>query len=133
MTYAPEPKTESPPPPQEAAAATETKVAHDRTRKERDEEYRADTAAKDSTGTAAGRNVQNIPSARRGVVTVERDDAELAKKAKTSAEIRSVAGRQFRRDGNSWVDTAYEEGRATVVVKRGSAATITVLVTSTPK
>lgn len=38
----------------------------------------------------------------------------------TSAETRSVGGRQFRREGGAWVDTAYTAGRATVNVSRGS-------------
>jgi hypothetical protein len=37
-----------------------------------------------------------------------------------STETRSVGGRQFRREGSAWVDTAYNAGRATVNIKRGS-------------
>jgi hypothetical protein len=31
-----------------------------------------------------------------------------------------VGGRQFRQQGNAWVDTAYTQGRATVNITRGS-------------
>jgi hypothetical protein len=37
-----------------------------------------------------------------------------------SEETRSVAGRQFRRQGGAWVDRAYASGRATVNIARGS-------------
>jgi hypothetical protein len=37
-----------------------------------------------------------------------------------SNETRSVGGRNFRRQGSAWVDTAYTQGRATVNVTRGS-------------
>lgn len=37
-----------------------------------------------------------------------------------AAETRSVGGRQFRREGGAWVDTAYTSGRATVNINRGS-------------
>ena len=41
-------------------------------------------------------------------------------KAKDDDETRSVGGRSFRRDGNRWIDTAYESGAATINVRRGS-------------
>lgn len=37
-----------------------------------------------------------------------------------SSATRGVGGRQFRRQGSTWVDTAYAQGRATVNVTRGS-------------
>lgn len=36
------------------------------------------------------------------------------------SEMRSVSGKQFRRQGNAWVDTAYESSQATITVRRGS-------------
>lgn len=36
------------------------------------------------------------------------------------AETRSVGGRQFRREGGVWIDTAYRPGQATVSVRRDS-------------
>ncbi len=37
-----------------------------------------------------------------------------------AAETRSVAGRQFRREGGAWVDTAYDSSRSLTNVARGS-------------
>ena len=37
-----------------------------------------------------------------------------------SAETRSVGGRQFRRQGSAWVDTAYNSSRSTINMARGS-------------
>src|SRR6185503_1133357 len=43
------------------------------------------------------------------------------KKSKSQeVETRTVAGRQFARDGNTWVDTAYDSSRPTINVARGS-------------
>ena len=41
------------------------------------------------------------------------------KKANES-EVRTVMGRHFTREGDAWVDTAYEPSRAMVHVARGS-------------
>jgi len=38
----------------------------------------------------------------------------------TEVETRSISGRRFIREGDTWVDTAYESPRATVKVVRGS-------------
>lgn len=45
-----------------------------------------------------------------------------ADKGKNSKEVesRTVAGRRFVRDGNTWVDTTYDSSRATTRVARGS-------------
>lgn len=37
-----------------------------------------------------------------------------------STETRSVGGRRFRRQGNAWIDTAYNSSRSTINVARGS-------------
>ncbi|MCA1631271.1 MAG: hypothetical protein LC774_13205, partial [Acidobacteria bacterium] len=36
------------------------------------------------------------------------------------AEARTVAGRKFRRQGDSWIDTGYNSSQATTVVRRNS-------------
>ena len=38
----------------------------------------------------------------------------------SDAETRKVSGRRFRRQGNAWIDTAYDSSRATTSVARGS-------------
>jgi len=39
---------------------------------------------------------------------------------KDNSEIRSIAGRRFRKEGSTWVDTAFESSRHTVNLTRGS-------------
>ena len=43
-----------------------------------------------------------------------------SKKDSDSDEMRSVSGKQFRRQGNVWIDSNYESSRATINVTRGS-------------
>ncbi len=51
----------------------------------------------------------------------ENKKAKVEDKAKPSeVETQYVSGRTFAREGNAWVDTAYESSRATIKVKRGS-------------
>jgi hypothetical protein len=117
--YAPEPSVQSPP--AKTESADESRVAREREQKEREEDRRADTRqVKDSAGAVASRSAQNLPAARPSAQ--EQNEVAFAeeKQAKRSGEIRSVAGRQFRREGDAWVDTAYDSYRATVIIKRGS-------------
>jgi hypothetical protein len=65
--------------------------------------------------TAAARRRGGGPAKTEG--KVERESAPADESA---GEKRSVAGRTFRRQGNAWVDTAYDSSRATVNVARGS-------------
>jgi hypothetical protein len=54
---------------------------------------------------------------------VESRTASRAKSKKDSEdedETRTVSGRRFRRQGNAWVDIAYESSRRTINVTRGS-------------
>lgn len=48
------------------------------------------------------------------------DTSTASRAGARSAETRNAGGRQFRREGGAWVDTAYSSGRATVNIKRGS-------------
>lgn len=126
-SYAPEPTTGPPaeaPPPPKATVTTTTEVAQQREKQaERDEEaQRADSkVAKDtSEGRTAARSMSNLPMVG-GLARPQKNEAlAKEKRARSSTEIRSVAGRQFRREDDSWIDTAYEAGSATVVVRRGS-------------
>jgi len=43
-----------------------------------------------------------------------------SKKDSDSDEMRSVSGKQFRRQGNAWIDSNYASSRATINVTRGS-------------
>ena len=60
---------------------------------------------------AAGTTVQSAQ-----VKRTQRDDVDET----DSAEIRSVAGRRFRKQDNFWIDVAYRSGTSTVNVSRGS-------------
>lgn len=73
--------------------------------------------AKLGAGSVAG-NVQGnrTEEARRGSGASGR----VEKKTESETETRAVAGRRFRRQGNVWVDTAYESSRPTINVARGS-------------
>jgi hypothetical protein len=46
--------------------------------------------------------------------------SDMVSEKEESAETRSVGGRRFRRQGSSWVDTAYNSSRPTTNVARGS-------------
>jgi hypothetical protein len=50
----------------------------------------------------------------------ERSGRDAQRSDKGDAEIRSILGRRFRREGGIWIDTAYESSRSTVNVTRGS-------------
>jgi putative zinc finger protein len=46
--------------------------------------------------------------------------AKSKKDSEDESETRTVSGKRFRRQGNAWVDTAYESSRRTINVSRGS-------------
>lgn len=46
--------------------------------------------------------------------------AKSKKDSEDEAETRTVSGKRFRRQGNTWIDTAYESSRRTINVSRGS-------------
>jgi len=49
-----------------------------------------------------------------------RDDDAVEKDKNDASETRTVAGRKFRKQGNSWIDTAYSSVRVTTNLTRGS-------------
>ena len=50
----------------------------------------------------------------------KRDSDDARKDADAEIETRAVSGKRFRRQGNAWIDTAYDSSRATTNVSRGS-------------
>ncbi len=87
--------------------------------KQREEEHgpnraRSNIASNVGSTNVAGRNSGGLMSAKRGP-----SDANMNKKA-ANVETRSVSGRSFTREGNAWVDTAYESGSGTIKLTRGS-------------
>ena len=71
---------------------------------------------------AAGRTATGAATtapAKRGAPPKEETTDTLSER-ESSSETRSVGGRRFRRQGNAWVDTAYNSSRQTINVARGS-------------
>jgi hypothetical protein len=50
----------------------------------------------------------------------EEEKSSDAALAKSSGETRNAGGRKFRREGNAWIDTAYNSSQATTNVRRNS-------------
>lgn len=77
---------------------------------------RARTAkSKSIAGSASSAQGAAAPPSRR---ERDRDDEETAKDS--AAETRSVAGRQFRKQGGVWIDTAYDKSKAITTYHRDS-------------
>ena len=70
--------------------------------------------ARNRAPSVGGRLDARLPAENRAV----RDKAK--KEAGEEVETRSVSGRRFRRQGNAWIDTAYESSRSATNVVRGS-------------
>ncbi len=80
----------------------------------RDEDKASQPSVDSSQGPVAARGVGGLMAEPKTHAIKNRKDARGA------SETRSVAGREFRRDGSSWVDTTYNRARATTSVARGS-------------
>lgn len=130
-TYAPEPVASTPPPPKQVAIARPTEVNENKQEKlkrdtvgERDQRAgaRKDVDQADDAATRPAKN-QPAPAAGRAAARSEESsgaDNQAKRRADSSAATRSVAGRQFRREGNAWIDTAFSSGSSATQVKRGS-------------
>jgi hypothetical protein len=128
-SYAPEPKAAAPPPPAPLLEAEKSaELARERPAKREDQdrsrdEYRSQRSddVHGPNRSTAQRNTTALPSGGRvGGLMAQRGSS--ADKNKKSAEVgtRSVSGRHFTREGDAWVDTAYESSQATIKVTRGS-------------
>lgn len=73
------------------------------------------------TGEAAGTggvgSVANAPKSRQDF---QRSRKEEINALSSSAETRTVAGREFRKQGNVWIDAAYNSYQSTTIVTRGT-------------
>jgi hypothetical protein len=78
-------------------------------------------AEEDNTYSANSAKTPSGPRRAAGI-TGERGGYGRKNKRDTTEddETRNVAGRNFRRQGSSWVDTAYSSSQATINVRRGS-------------
>lgn len=133
-SYASEPTAPAPP----SSSATLGEVAGSNTtakeqpakREERDEQERQREVFRNQSSDEHGPNRSAAPRASSATAAGRRDDGLMRsrgpsgqdKKAKTPEVEGStmVAGRRFVREGNTWIDTAYESSRATINVTRGS-------------
>jgi hypothetical protein len=124
--YALEPKAAEAPPPATAINPEKSaELAKERSEKREDqsrdqnEEFRVQTD--DVHGPNRSRNNTAQPMSRRGAgVAGGRGPSADKNKKGAYVETRSVMGRYFTREGDAWVDTAYEYSQATVRVARGS-------------
>ena len=90
-----------------------------RTLQARDEGRRSANEAASTTASAAKKKEDFSASPQAGTgVGVQRDGR--GEKDRDDAEIRTVAGRRFRKQRGVWVDTAYESSSETTNLTRGS-------------
>ena len=124
QTYALEPKAAAPPPPTPLADGAEKSnaLAKERAAKRedrpRDQEEALRTESDDVHGPNRSRSVPQ-PASSAGM-TAGRGPSGMDKKKAAEVETRTVMGRHFSREGDAWVDTAYQSSRATIRVSRGS-------------
>ena len=131
-SYAPEPKAAAPSstPASLSEADKPTLLAKEQPAKREEQERQRDelsrNQASDEHGpnrSAAPRTAATPPANRRlDEFSVTRGGPNgPEKKAKApEGESRTVSGRRFAREGNSWVDTAYDSSRTPIKVRRGS-------------
>jgi len=128
-SYAPEPSPSAKPTTETARAET-AKVADESREKEKAAARKKEadktgafavTASKDAPASPQTGSTQ--PSARKAKAAPS--NARLmggvaGGRADDQAEIRTIAGRRFRRQNGAWVDTAYDSSQSTTNVARGS-------------
>jgi hypothetical protein len=129
-SYAPEPA--APPPPKSETTRAESRTEASARQKEeadkKNEPAREQEAARARTDdsqnqvTAAQGRPSSVDSLRTDSLhKLEAKRPSTGAKAKDDeADIRTVSGRRFRRQGGIWIDTAYQSSAATTTVSRGS-------------
>ena len=124
--YALEPKAaEAPPPAPVFNSEKSAELAKERSEKREDQPRDQDEGLRVQTDDVHGPNRSRSNTARpmsQRSAGVEAGRGPSADKNKKGADVetRSVMGRHFTREGDAWVDTAYEYSQATVRVTRGS-------------
>jgi hypothetical protein len=130
-SFAPEPSPPLPasrPVPSEAneitTTAKEQPAEHeDQARKrEQDKNQPRDSSASQrlSKAGAISLNARRVPESGMENTTESRAGGKDKKESRDEGETRTVSGRHFRHQGNTWIDTAYDSSRATINVSRGS-------------
>ena len=130
-SYAPEPKAAAPPPPQASQSegasigfAKEQPAKREGQERQRDDVIRNQPSEEHGPNRNVAPNTAGAPLATRRVegLTAGRSGPNTQNKKDKAGEVetRTVSGRRFAREGNAWVDTAYDSSRATINVARGS-------------
>lgn len=130
-SYAPEPAAPPAPKPQTTHTEARTEVAARRKEEadKRDEQAREQEGARARTddnqnqvarpqggkGALAGQSQERLRT-----LEAKRASGAGAKTNDDEADTRTVSGRRFRRQGGTWIDTAYQSSTATTTVARGS-------------
>jgi hypothetical protein len=124
--YALEPKAaEAPPPATVIIPQKSAELAKERSEKREDqprdqnEEFRVQTDDVHGPNRSRSNTAQPMSQRGAGVAGGRGPSADKNKKG-ADVETRSVMGRHFTREGDAWVDTAYEYSQAMVRVARGS-------------
>lgn len=128
--YASEPKAAAPPPAVTTLSQADesTRPAKQQPAKREDQERARDayldqpaeehgpnrSAAPNTTRSLSNKRIDGLSAGRRGPNSQEKKDKA------GDVETRTVSGRRFARDGNAWVDTAYDSSRTPIRVARGS-------------
>jgi hypothetical protein len=80
-------------------------------------------ARSDAEAASKAQTFSGIASVKPGAASrsrAQRDDDAVEKDKNDDGETRTVAGRKFRKQGDSWIDTAYSSVRVTTNLTRGS-------------
>jgi len=124
--YAPEP---APPPKVSSeevakAAARKENLYESESMNRRQEELKLLSKSKDDSQTHGPARSRTMSGGSRREADSPAENRAAADKAKKEVaeevQMRTVSGRRFRRQGNAWVDTAYEGSRGATNVGRGS-------------
>jgi hypothetical protein len=130
-SYAPEPKAAAPPPPQASQSEGDSiAFAKEQPAKREGQERQRDDAIRNQPSEEHGPNRSVAPNTAGALLGTRRAEGRTAGRSEPSTqnkkdkagevETRTVSGRRFAREGNAWVDTAYDSSRATINVARGS-------------
>lgn len=106
----------------DAARISKEQIAEREAQERQREEYRNQRDDASGPNRSSSAKTASPSSARRmgGLAGVRGGPSKDKKEANDEVEMRMVSGKRFRREGNAWVDTAYESSRATINVARGS-------------
>ncbi|HEV7682231.1 MAG TPA: zf-HC2 domain-containing protein [Pyrinomonadaceae bacterium] len=123
--FAREPKAAAPPAPMLETEKSAELAKEQNARREdraRDQDEVLKNEVDDIHGPNRARNSPAATATQRGGVALGRGGPSSADKSKKApeAETRTVMGRHFTREGDAWVDVAYDFSRATVRFSRGS-------------